>query len=126
MKGVLVDTSVWVAHFRQRNDVLANLLDLDLVMVHPLILGEIACGTPPNRLQTLGDLGSLQQVQQASVREVIDFIERERLFVWGCGLIDLQLLASTLLTQGVALWSMDKRLCTLAERFGVMHQPITH
>jgi predicted nucleic acid-binding protein len=126
MKGVLVDTSVWVAHFRQRNDVLANLLDLDLVMVHPLILGELACGTPPNRLQTLGDLGSLQQVQQASVREVIDFIERERLFGLGCGLIDLQLLASTLLTQGVALWSMDKRLCALAERFGVMHQPITH
>jgi len=126
MKGVLVDTSVWVAHFRQPNDVLANLLDLDLVMVHPLILGELACGTPPNRLQTLGDLGSLQQVQQASVREVIDFIERERLFGLGCGLIDLQLLASTLLTQGVALWSMDKRLCTLAERFGVMHQPITH
>jgi predicted nucleic acid-binding protein len=126
MKGVLVDTSVWVAHFRQRNDVLANLLDLDLVMVHPLILGELACGTPPNRLQTLGDLGSLQQVQQASVREVIDFIERQRLFGLGCGLIDLQLLASTLLTQGVALWSMDKRLCTLAERFGVMHQPITH
>ncbi|WP_353140188.1 type II toxin-antitoxin system VapC family toxin [Limnohabitans sp.] len=126
MKGVLVDTSVWVAHFRQRNDVLANLLDLDLVMVHPLILGELACGTPPNRLQTLGDLGSLQQVQQASVREVIDFIERERLFGLGCGLFDLQLLASTLLTQGVALWSMDKRLCTLAERFGVMHQPITH
>lgn len=126
MKGVLVDTSVWVAHFRQRNDVLANLLDLDLVMVHPLILGEIACGTPPNRIQTLGDLGSLQQVQQASVREVIDFIERERLFGLGCGLIDLQLLASTLMTQGVELWSMDKRLCTLAERFGVMHQPITH
>jgi hypothetical protein len=74
----------------------------------------------------LGDLGSLQQVQQASVREVIDFIERERLFGLGCGLIDLQLLASTLLTQGVELWSMDKRLCTLAERFGVMHQPITH
>lgn len=126
MKGVLVDTSVWVAHFRQRNDALANLLNLDLVMVHPLILGEIACGTPPNRLQTLGDLGSLQQVQQASVREVIAFIERERLFGLGCGLIDLQLLASTLLTQGVELWSMDKRLCALAERFGVLHQPTTH
>ncbi len=126
MKGVLVDTSVWVAHFRQRNDALANLLNLDLVMVHPLILGEIACGTPPNRLQTLGDLGSLQQVQQASVREVIAFIERERLFGLGCGLIDLQLLASTLLTQGVELWSMDKRLCSLAERFGVLHQSTTH
>lgn len=126
MKGVLVDTSVWVAHFRQHNDALANLLNLDLVMVHPLILGGIACGTPPNRLQTLGDLGSLQQVQQASVREVIAFIERERLFGLGCGLIDLQLLASTLLTQGVELWSTDKRLCALAERFGVLHQPTTY
>ncbi len=126
MKGVLVDTSVWVAHFRQRNDALANLLNLDLVMVHPLILGEIACGTPPNRLQTLGDLGSLQQVQQASVREVIEFIERERLFGLGCGLIDLQLLASILLTQGAELWSMDKRLCALSERFGVLHQPTTY
>lgn len=126
MKGVLVDTSVWVAHFRQRNDALVRLLSLDLVMVHPFILGEIACGTPPSRAQTLRDLGGLQQVQQASLQEVMGFIDRESLFGLGCGLIDLQLLTSTLITQGVELWSMDKRLCTLAQRFGVLHQAIIH
>lgn len=126
MKGVLVDTSVWVDHFRQRNGALVDLLELDLVMVHPLVVGELACGTPPNRAQTLPDLLGLQQIQQASIREVMDFIERERLFGLGCGLVDLLLLASTLISPGVALWTLDKRLSALAERFGVSHQPNLH
>ncbi len=126
MKGVLVDTSVWVDHFRHHNDVLIELLELDLVMVHPLVVGEIACGTPPSRLQTLADLNSLQQPQQSSIREALIFIERENLFGLGCGLVDMLLLASTLMTPGVELWTLDKRLCVLAERFGVMHQPNLH
>ncbi len=126
MKVVLVDTSVWVDHFRQHNDALADLLGLDLVMVHPLILGEIACGTPPNRVQTLSDLRSLRQSRQASVLEVMDFIERERLFGLGCGLVDMLLLASTLMTPEAEIWTLDKRLSAMAERFGVMHRPCLH
>lgn len=126
MKGVLVDTSVWVDHFRNRNDALVELLAFDLVMAHPMVLGEIACGTPPNRVRTLIDLEKLQQTQQASVREVIAFVERERLFGMGCGLVDMQLLASTMMTPGVELWTLDKRLSGLAERFGVMHRPVLH
>ncbi|MCL2656352.1 MAG: type II toxin-antitoxin system VapC family toxin [Betaproteobacteria bacterium] len=126
MKGVLVDTSVWGDHFRLCNDALTDLLELDRVVAHPLVLGEIACGTPPNRVQTLANLGSLQQAQQASIREVMDFIERERLFGAGCGLVDLMLLASTLVTQGIELWTLDKRLSALAERFGVMHRSTLH
>ena len=120
--GGLVDTSVWVDHFRYRNDALVELLELDLVMMHPLIVGELACGTPPNRVQVLADLNQLQQTQQASVREVIAFVERERLYGLGCGLVDMLLLASTLMTPGVALWTLDKRLCAVAERFEVLHQ----
>jgi predicted nucleic acid-binding protein len=119
--GVLVDTSVWVAHFRRRDDALADLLELDRVLVHPLIVGEIACGTPPVRTRTLADLNALQPSLQASVREVMDFIERERLFGLGCGLVDLLLLASTLMTEGAELWTRDRRLAELADRFGVMH-----
>jgi predicted nucleic acid-binding protein len=120
MMGVLVDTSVWVDHFRQRNDTLVGLLERDQVMVHPLVVGEIACGTPPNRLQTLANLNRLQHTQQASVREVVAFVERERLFGLGCGMVDLLLLASTLMTPGAALWTLDKRLGALAERFDVL------
>lgn len=123
---VLVDTSVWVDHFRRRNDALAGLLELDLVMIHPMVLGELACGTPPARAQTLADLDRLQQTQQASLREVMAFVERERIYGLGCGLVDIVLLASTLMTSGAELWTQDKRLGSFAERFGVLHRPSVH
>lgn len=126
MRGVLVDTSIWVDHFRRRNDALAGLLELDLVMIHPMVLGELACGTPPARAQTLADLDRLQQTQQASLREVMAFVERERIYGLGCGLVDIVLLASTLMTPGAELWTQDKRLVSLAERFGVLHRPSVH
>ena len=127
MKGVLIDTSVWVDHFRQRNEILMDLLELDSALLHPMILVEIACGTPPApRARTLDDLGLLQQTQQASLREVMDFIEREKLYGLGCGLVDMMLLASTLITPGAELWTLDKRLAALSERFGVMHRPSPH
>lgn len=127
MSGVLIDTSVWIDHFRQRNDVLAELLDLDLALTHPMVLVELACGTPPApRVQTLNDIGLLKQTQAASLREVMRFIENEKLSGLGCGLVDMILLASTLMTPGAALWTLDKRLVALAERFNVMHQPALH
>ena len=126
MTGVLVDTSVWVNHFRQHNSALTQLLEADMVLMHPMVLGELACGTPPARAQTLADIERLQQTQQASLREVLDFIDREKLYGLGCGLVDMVLLASALMTPGIALWTLDKRLCALAERFKVLHRSIQH
>lgn len=123
---ILVDTSVWVDHFRQHNPALTLLLASDQVLSHPMILGELACGTPPARTQTLADLARLQPTLQATLREVMDFVEREKLFGLGCGLVDITLLASTLMTPGVELWTLDKRLATLAGRFGVQHRPALH
>ena len=97
-----------------------------MVLMHPMVLGELACGTPPARAQTLADIERLQQTQQASLREVLDFIDREKLHGLGCGLVDMILLASTLMTPGIALWTLDKRLCALAERFRVLHRSIQH
>ncbi len=127
MTGVLVDTSVWIEHFRQRSDALKDLLELDLALTHPMVRVELACGTPPApRAQTLHDLGLLQQTQLASLQEVMGFIEREKLYGLGCGLVDMVLLASTLLTPDAQLWTLDKRLAELCERFGVLHQPALH
>lgn len=123
---VLVDTSVWVDHFRQGSLPLVGLLERDAVMMHPMVLGELACGTPPSRTQTLADLQRLQPTQQASIREVMVFVEQEQLFGLGCGLVDLSLLASTLMTPGASLWTLDRRLAALAERFGVEHRPAVH
>lgn len=126
MKPVLVDTSVWVLHFRQSNQALVKLLEQDAVRMHPLILGELACGTPPERTRTLAALAVLQPIQQACLDEIMAFIDREKLYGLGCGLVDLSLLAAVLLSPGTVLWTLDKRLYALAERFGVLHQPQLH
>jgi len=118
--GVLVDTSVWVAHFRRRNESLVVLMLRDEVLTHPMVLGELACGTPPApRERTLGDIGLLQPATQARWDEVMAFIEREELYGLGCGMVDISLLASTLMTPGTRLWTLDKRLATLAARFDI-------
>jgi predicted nucleic acid-binding protein len=124
MTGVLVDTSVWVDHFRNRNENLVSLLTLDLALSHPLIVTELACGTPPApRSRTLTDIATLPQARQATLDEVRSFIEREKLYGLGCGVVDLALLASTLLTPGSRLWSLDRRLVELAQRFDVAFRP---
>ncbi len=121
MTGILVDTSVWVNHFRVRNQMLIDLLERDAVMMHPMVVAEIACGTPPLRAKTLSDLASLQQSQHTSLREVMALIEREKLFGEGCGVVDMILLSSTLITPGAKLWRLDKRLAVLADKLGVLY-----
>jgi hypothetical protein len=125
--SVIVDTSVWVDHFRQTNRALVDLMLQDSVLVHPMVMVEIACGTPPSpRSQSLENLALLQPCKQATLSEVLALVEREQLYGLGCGLVDMCLLASTLITPAAALWTMDKRLAGLAQRFGVAHSPVMH
>lgn len=127
MVAVLIDTSVWVAHFRKHNATLVNLIQADMAIVHPLIIAELTCGTLPEpRQQTLADLGLLQQAKHATLAEVVALIEREKLFGFGCGIVDLILLASTRITPGATLWTQDKHLAALAERFNVGYQLSVH
>lgn len=127
MNPILVDTSVWVDHFKRHNEALTGLLALDLALTHPMVVAELACGTPPApRLSTLADIALLPQTRQATLNEVRELIEQEKLFGLGCGLVDLALLTSILLTPGSSLWTRDKRLAQLARRFAVGYQPALH
>ncbi len=120
MTLVLADTSVWVAHFRRANPVLQSLIAMDQVMCHPLIVLELACGTPPApRERTLGDLKKLQQAIVATTDETVALIERQHFHDSGCGAIDIALIASVLLTPGALLWTLDKKLGLLAARLDV-------
>ena len=120
MAAVLVDSSVWVAHFRKSNGLLQSLLATDQVLSHPLIMLELACGTPPApRERTLGDLKKLQQSVVATPDETLELIEREQLQDLGCGAVDVSLLASVLLTPDTLLWTVDKNLDALSTRMGV-------
>lgn len=125
--SVLIDTSVWVDHFRNRNDALVELIEMDRALNHPMVLAELACGTPPEpRAKTLHGVGLLRPCNQASLQEVMDFIEREKLYGLGCGLVDMSLLTSTLITPGAQLWTLDKRLADMAKRFGAAYQVPVH
>jgi hypothetical protein len=125
--NILVDTSVWVDHFKHRNDTLARLIQSDFALIHSMIVLELACGTPPApRQQTLSDIALLRRCNHATTDEVLTLIEREKLYGLGCGLVDISLLASTLLTPDTQLWTLDKRLASLAMRFGVEFVPPLH
>ena len=125
--SILVDTAVWIDHFRRSNDALVNLVSLDMAVTHPMVIVELACGTPPApRAQTLGDMALLASAQQATLGEAQEFIEREKLYGLGCGLVDIALLASAIITPNTQLWTMNKRLSDLAQRFGVAYQPSLH
>ncbi len=125
--NVLVDTSVWVDHFRNSNSTLINLIAQDRVLVHSMALAELACGTPPApRKQTLDDMALLRPAHEASMSELMDFIEREKLYGLGCGLVDLALLASACITPNTTLWTLDRRLAALAKRMGVEYQALMH
>ena len=120
MSLVLADTSVWVSHFRRTDPILVRLLLNDQVICHPLVLLEIACGTPPApRQRTLEDLRLLRSATPATAEEALTLIERERLQDQGCGAIDILLLSAVLLTADARLWTLDKPLAALAARLGV-------
>jgi predicted nucleic acid-binding protein len=121
MSLVLADTSVWVAHFRKPNPVLQTLLSVDQVLCHPMVLIEVACGTPPApRERTLSDLRQLRSATVANTDETLALIQREQLQDSGCGAIDLLLLASVLLTSDAVLCTLDKDLQALAARFDIL------
>jgi predicted nucleic acid-binding protein len=118
---VLADTSVWIAHFRKPNPSLQTMLSADQVLCHPLVLIEIACGTPPApRERTLSDFRQLRSATVANTDETLALIDREQLQDSGCGAIDLLLLGSVLLTSDAVLWTFDKNLRALAARFDIL------
>jgi predicted nucleic acid-binding protein len=111
---VLVDSSVWVAHFKHRNQRLVKLLEAGLVISHPYVILELACGTPPNRREIIAMLGELESAPVATYEELLHFITLRQLQGRGCGMVDLALLAAVLIRENTLLWTLDKRLRILA------------
>jgi hypothetical protein len=111
---ILVDTSVWVDHLRRGTPVLTAVLQRGGVLMHPFVLGELACGNLKNRGNVLQLLGDLPQAPIATDPEALDFIERRTLMGRGIGYIDVHLLASVALAGSAQLWTRDKRLAAVA------------
>jgi predicted nucleic acid-binding protein len=117
---ILADTSVWIDHFRYRNERLHRALVNGDVAIHPFVIGELALGNFQNRVEVMRHLGKLPTATQASHTEVIGLVEDRRLMGRGIGYIDAHLLASVLLTPATRLWTLDKRLQSVGASLGVV------
>ena len=115
---ILADTSVWIDHFRRGNPTLAAHLGKGRIVCHPFIVGELALGNLRDRAEILTHLNRLPHVPVASHDEVLDFVERRRLFGLGIGWVDVHLLAAVLLS-GAKLWALDAQLARVARRVRV-------
>lgn len=112
---VLVDTSIWIDHFRRGNKHLRELLISGQVACHTFIIGELACGNLKNRKEILSLLAELPRSFTSSEDEILYFIEERELKGLGIGIVDVYLLASAILTK-IPLWTFDKRLKEVAKK----------
>jgi predicted nucleic acid-binding protein len=116
---ILVDTSVWIDHFRAANERLKSLLFDQQVLCHRFVVGELACGTLGNRTEILANLNALPEAQLVEHEEVMSFLETHRLYGHGVGWVEAHLLASALLTR-CAIWTFDKPLRRAAVHLNVL------
>ena len=112
---ILVDTSVWVDHLRSNEPALAEALESGLVLAHPFLVGELACGNLRNRAAVMVLLRSLPAAPVATDAEALAFIEGRSLMGRGIGYIDVHLLASAALSHDTLLWTRDRRLAEIAD-----------
>jgi predicted nucleic acid-binding protein len=115
---ILADTSVWVDHLRRGDARLVELLESASVLMHPFIVGEIACGSLADRRTVLELLQDLPAAVVAEFDEVLSFVEHNRLWGKGIGYVDVHLLAAVALTKDATLWTRDKRLRSAAQALG--------
>ena len=106
---MLVDTSVWIDHFRRSDPAFAAALDRGDVQCHDFVIGELACGTLPRRHEVLALMQALPRIPAVVHDEAMALLAERRLWGRGLGWIDVNLLAASLIA-GVRLWTRDRRL----------------
>ena len=111
---ILIDTSIWVDHFRRHHASLIELLETAQVCVHPYVIGELACGSLKPRKNILDSLVSMPTIQAASDAEVLFFVERHHLMGRGIGYVDIHLLAATAMHGSTRFWTHDKKLAAIS------------
>jgi predicted nucleic acid-binding protein len=114
----LIDTSIWVNHFRTSDEHVLSLAASHEAATHPFVIGELAVGNLKNRAQTLEDLFSLEQPSLPSEDEVHELLESRKLWGKGIGWIDLHILAATKLA-GWSLYTADAPMAAAARQIGI-------
>ncbi len=116
---ILVDTSIWIDHLRKVEPQLVSLLDANLVLMHPLVYGELAMGALKPRVLALRFFNRLPEMIRARDRDVLGFVDAEQLFGTGLNFIDAHLLTSVRMQRDAQLWTRDRRLLAVAGRLSM-------
>jgi predicted nucleic acid-binding protein len=120
---ILVDTSIWIDHFRYGDAELQKIINDDRRLCHPFVVGELALGSLRERDAVLAFLAAQREAMIATHTEVMTVIDRHSIFSMGIGYTDAHLLTSTLLDQRSSLWTRDKRLAAAAKKVGAALHP---
>jgi predicted nucleic acid-binding protein len=115
---ILVDTSIWIDHGRRRDARLTEWLIEGLVLGHPFVQGELACGQMARRAEVLELFDQLPTATLVSHLELLHFVDRHQLMGRGLGWVDMHLLASTMASRAT-IATRDARLARAAEALGV-------
>ena len=116
---ILADTSVWIDHLRSENKAMRQHLHQGRIVIHPLIVAELALGSLRDRARLLALLDLLPKVKVAQLHEVRRMIEARRLYGLGIGLVDVQLVASIFIDPPTLLWTKDRPLRKVAGALGI-------
>src|SRR5262245_35731733 len=115
---ILVDTSIWVDHLRTSSKRLTYLLQEDLVLAHPFVIGELALSGLNNRDEILQLIGALPKATEATHDEVMEAVGQWSLDRRGIGWVDTHLLTAALLSDA-QVWTADKRLRAVCSHAGI-------
>jgi predicted nucleic acid-binding protein len=122
---ILVDTSIWIDHFRYGDAELRKIIEDDRLLCHPVVVGELALGSLRDRDTVMAFLAAQREAFIATHDEVMTMIDRHSIFSLGIGYTDAHLLASTMLDRRSILWTRDKRLAAAARKAGaILHVPM--
>ena len=114
---ILADSSVWIDHLRRGNAALVRALQAGSIVVHPFVIGELACGSMRRRSEVLAELGRMPRIAAVEHEEVMALVEGHRLAGTGIGWIDAHLMAAAVIARA-ELWTLDRSLRDAWSRIG--------
>ncbi len=117
----LVDSSVWIGHFKKADSKLISLLEADEVILHPFVIQELYLGKPKGKEFVFERLVKLPTLSILPDEEFRRFVDRFKIPGKGIGVIDSHLLASAF-QQKIALFTFDKKLGHLAQ--AILQSPL--
>ena len=121
---IIVDTNIWIDHLHAADPALTAILEQNRQRVHPFVIGELALGRLRDRRNAIPILEDMLQAEVATHAEVMSLIANHDLHGLGVGYVDAHLLASARLVPGTLVWTRDKRLAAVCDRFGLSFQPL--